>query len=61
MRSSRARFKYAFRFLRNIEDTVRANSLAKDLSDGTVDDFWTNVIILNSSNTIQGNTITGFS
>ena len=39
MRSSRARFSYALRLTRNIEDTGRADSLAKELSDGTVDDF----------------------
>ena len=39
MRSSRARFKYALCFTRSIEDTARADSLAKDLADGTMDDF----------------------
>ena len=43
MRTSRARFKYALRFTRNIEDTARADSLAKDLSDGTIAGFWDNV------------------
>ena len=28
MRTNRARFKYALRFTRNIEDTARADSLA---------------------------------
>ena len=58
MRYSRAMFKYALRFTRNIEDTARADSLAKDLSDGTIDGFWANVEILNSS---IANTIEGFS
>ena len=51
MRTSRARFKYALRFTRNIEDTARADSLAKDLSVGTIDGFWDNVRRLNSGNT----------
>ena len=39
MRTSRARFKYALRFTGSIEDTARADALAKDLADGTIDDF----------------------
>ena len=50
MKTSRARFKYALRFTRNIEDTTRADSLAKDLSDGTIDGFWDNVRKLKSGN-----------
>ena len=61
MRTSRARFKYALRFTRNIEDTARADSLAKDLSVGTIDGFWDNVRKLNSGNTFQTNTIDGVS
>ena len=57
MRTSRARFKYALRFTRNIEDTARADYLAKDLSDGTIDDFWDNVQKVNSGNSFQVNTI----
>ena len=60
MLSSRARFKYALRFTRIIEDTSRADSLAKVLSDGTIDDFWANVRKLNSGNIIQSYTIEGF-
>ena len=60
MRASRARFKYARRFIRIIEDTPRADSLAKDLSDGTIDNFWGNVRKINSGNAIQANTIDGF-
>ena len=54
MRTSRARFKYALRFTRSIEETARAGSLAKDLSGGTIDDFWGNVKKMNSGNTIDG-------
>ena len=49
MRTSRARFKYALRFTRSIEDTARADSLAKDPADGTIDDFRGNVRKMNSS------------
>ena len=58
---SRVRFKYALRFTRNIEDTARADCLAKDLSDGTIDGFWDNVRKLNSGNSFQANTIDGVS
>ena len=61
MRTSRARFKYVLRFTRSIEDTARADSLAKDLADGTIDDFWGNVRKMNSGNAIQANTIDGCS
>ena len=59
MSSSRARFKYSLRFTRIIEGTARADSLAKDLVDGTIDDFWGNVRKMNSGNGIQANTIDG--
>ena len=49
MRSNKARFKYALRFTRSIEDTARA--------DGTIDDFWGNVRKMNSGNAIQANTV----
>ena len=61
MRSSRTMFKYALCFTRSIEDTDRADSLAKDLADGTIDDFWSNVRKVNSGNAIQANTIDGCS
>ena len=61
MRTSRARFKYALRFTRSIEDSARADSLAKDLADGTIDDFWGNVRKMNSGNAIQADTIDGCS
>ena len=47
MRTSRARFKYALCFTRSIENTARA------VADGTIDDFWGNVIKMNSGNAIQ--------
>ena len=61
MRTSRARFKYALRFTRSIEDTARADSLAKDLSGGTIDDYWSNVRKMNSGNAIQANIIDCYS
>ena len=40
MRTTRAQFKYALRFVQKQEDTVRADSLACDLYDNDVDSFW---------------------
>ena len=57
MRIARTRFKYALRFTRNIEDTARADTLAKELSVGTINGFWDNVRKLNSGNSFQVNTI----
>ena len=51
----------SLRFTRNIEDTARADSLGKDLSDGTIDGFWENVRKLNSGNSFKANTIDGVS
>ena len=53
--------KCALRFTRSIEDTARSDSLAKDLADGTIDDFWGNVRNINSGNYIESNTIDGYS
>ena len=61
MKTSRARFKYAVRFTRSIKDTTRADSLAKDLSGGTIDDFWANVRKIDFGNGIQDNTIDCYS
>ena len=46
-RVSRARFKYALRYTKHIEDTARADALAKDLCDNDHDDFWKGVMKLN--------------
>ena len=40
MRTARARFKYALRFVKKQEDIARADSLARDLYDNDVDGFW---------------------
>ena len=37
MKTTRARSKYTVRITRSIKDTPRADSLAKDLADGTID------------------------
>ena len=59
MRVSRARFKYALRYTKYIEDTARADALAKDLCDNDHDDFWKGVRKLNQCNNIQANCIEG--
>ena len=59
MRISRARFKYALRYTKHIEDTARADALAKDLCDNDHDDFWKGVNKLNQCNNIQVNCIKG--
>ena len=46
MRVSRARFKYALKYTKHIEDSARADALAKDLGDND-DDFWKGVRKLN--------------
>ena len=40
MRITMAQFKYALRFVKKQEDTVRADSSARDLYDNDVDSFW---------------------
>ena len=40
MRICRARFKYALRYTKHIEDTARADALAKDFCDYDNDEFW---------------------
>ena len=56
---SRARFKYALRYTKHIEDTTRADDLAKDLCDNDYDGFWKGVMKLNQCNNIQANCIEG--
>ena len=59
MRVCRARFKYALRYTKHIEDTARADALAKDFCDYDNDEFWKGVKKLNQSNNIQANCIEG--
>ena len=57
MRVSIARFKYALRYTKHIEDTARADALAKDLCNNDYDDVWKGVKKLNQCNNIQANCI----
>ena len=57
MHVSRARFNYALRYTKLIEDTARADALARDLFDNDNDDFWKGVMKLNQCNSIQANCI----
>ena len=59
MRTTRAQFKYALRFVKRQEDTARADSLARDLYDNDVDSFWKAVHKMNSCNNVQANVIDG--
>ena len=59
MRKTRAHFKYALRFVKKQEETVKADALARDLCDKDVDDFWKVVYKMNFNNTVQANVIDG--
>ena len=58
---SRARFKYALRWVKQIEDTARADSLARNLYTNDVDQFWKEVKKINQTTTVQANSIDGIS
>ena len=53
MRSSRAHFKYALKFAKRIEDTAKADALAKGLGGQKHYDFWQSVSQLHAT-TIDG-------
>ena len=59
MRTTRAQFKYALRFVKKQEDSARADSLARDLYDNDVDSFWKAMPKMNSCNNVQANVIDG--
>ena len=59
MRVCRARFKYALRYTKHIEDTAGADALAKDFCDYDNDEFWKGVKKLNQCNNIRANCIEG--
>ena len=59
MRSSRAHFKYALKFVKRIEDTVKANALAKDLGGQKHDDFWKSVSKIYQNSQLHAITIDG--
>ena len=44
-----ARFKYAVRFIKRNEQTMRANSMAKKLQINNVYEFWKEVKVVNNS------------
>ena len=47
MRSSRAQFKYALKYAKRIEETAKADALAKDLGGQKFDEFWKSVNKIN--------------
>ena len=53
MRSSRAQFKYA---LKRIEETAKADALAKDLGGQKFDEFWKSVNKVNQSSQLHTTT-----
>ena len=53
MRSSRAHFKYALKFTIRIEDTAKADALAKDLGGQKHDDFWKSVSKIKQNSQLQ--------
>ena len=57
MRTSRAQFKYFLRYAKSIEETARADSLASDVFDKNIDDFWSSVRRSTQSSTILSNCI----
>ncbi|KAF3846994.1 hypothetical protein F7725_004072 [Dissostichus mawsoni] len=52
--ATNAKYKYAFRFIQNNEDTMRADSLARKLRNNSCYDFWKEVKVLNSCKTPLG-------
>ena len=57
MRTSRAQFKYFLRYAKSIEETARSDSLASDVFDKNIDDFWSSVRRSTHSSTILSNCI----
>ena len=50
MKSSRARFKYAKRFIKNYDNQLRKDSLANKLSQSKPGDFWKEIRQINNCN-----------
>jgi len=61
MRISRARFKYALRQVKHIEETARADSMARDFYDNDVNEFWKTVKKVSQCGNMQANSIDGIS
>ena len=59
MRSSRAQFKYALEYAKRIEETAKADALAKDLGGQKFDEFWKSVNKINQSSQLHTTTIDG--
>ena len=59
MRSSRAQFKYALKYAKRIEETAKADALAKDLGGQKFDEFWKSVNKINQSSQLHTTTIDG--
>lgn len=50
-KQANARFKYALRFIKKNENTMRADSLARKLLNNNLIDFWQEVKVMNSNKT----------
>ena len=61
MKSSKSRFKYALRVVKESEEAIRADAMASNLLNNDYDSFWTDLKKLNSSNAIISNLIDGTS
>ena len=61
MKSSRARFKYAISFIKNHENQLRKDSLAKKLSQSKPEDFWKDIRQINNCNKPLPNSVEGIS
>ena len=48
MGSTRAQFKYALKYAKRIEETAKADALAKDLQGQKIDKFWKSVNRINN-------------
>ena len=59
MRTTRAHFRYALRFVKKQKDTATADSLACDLYENNIDGFWKAVPKMNVCNNVQANVING--
>lgn len=59
MKTSRAQFKYALRFIKRNEQAMRADSLAMKLADHNDRDFWREVKMLSNCKTPLPNNIDG--
>ena len=61
MCQAKARFKYALRSIKQHENKLRSDSLAKSLSKNKNDDFWKEIRVMNNAKTPLPNNIGGVS